>query len=78
MGNPEPVEVRIGAIAAHCTGCSATFFVRTEPKSRLRMSAALTCAACGRPTTYAALVSQAADEAVQRSRDMLAKMKKPA
>ena len=76
MVTSEPVEIRIGAIAAHCAGCSGTLFVHAEAKSRLKMSSSLACAACGRTTTYATLVSQAAEEAVRRSRELLARMKK--
>jgi hypothetical protein len=78
MASFEPMEIRIGAIAAQCPACSGTFFKPVDDKPRrLRMSSALTCASCGKPTTYADLVSQAADKAVQRSRELLAKMRRP-
>ena len=65
------MEFRIGQISARCPGCGGTRFkIPEDEQSGPRMN--YFCAACGRASEYAKLVSQIGREARRQRKERLA------
>ena len=67
--------VSIRDISAKCAGCGGIDFKQLDGGA-LRLGTRMSCAECGRPTTYRELLEAIGEEAMRRANDALAKLKK--
>jgi hypothetical protein len=69
------MNVSIRDLVARCTGCGGSDFTQANGGA-LRLATRMTCAACGKETTYRELLDQIGEEAMRRANESLAKLKK--
>lgn len=62
------MKIHLGRAIAHCAQCQGTCFAHADEREFLKEWPALVCAACGAPTTYAALLLQIGAEALAAAR----------
>ena len=67
--------VSVGDISARCKGCEGRDF-RAADSEAVRLTTRMTCAGCGRVTTYRELLESIGEEAMQRANDALEKLRK--
>jgi hypothetical protein len=74
----EKVSFSVGGVPARCPRCDGEKFDSTLPAPALRMTSTLSCEACKFSIAYGELIAALATLAIQHSRVMFARRKRPA